>query len=471
MRPVPLSDLARWDGGRLHGEDRLIDSIGHDTRTLRAGGLYIALIGERFDGHDFCAAAADTGAAALLVSRPVASPLPQLICTDTLRALGRIATGLAEGRPARVVGLTGSNGKTTVKTLLQSILEHAAPGQAYANPGNRNNEIGLPLALVDAPEDAQYAVYEMGAGKPGDIAYLAGIAKPDVALVNNIGPAHLERMGSLLGVARTKGAMYCALPDDGVAVINADDAFAPYFEARIGTRRRLRFGLESSAEVTAARVQPTEAGWRFRLVTPDGEADAALQLAGRHNLRNALAAAAAALALDIAPAIIADGLAAARGVGGRQQLHRLRDGLILIDDSYNANPLSVAAAIDLLAQHQQSPTRANTWLVLGDMGELGAAAAGHHAECGRRARAAGISRLFTVGALSAETSRAFGANALHFADQTALIDALQRALAEHPSGPLSVLVKGSRSSAMERVVAALLASHTSGSGPEVTHAV
>ncbi len=470
MRPVRLSELARWCGGRLHGDDRAIEAIGHDTRALPAGGLYVALVGERFDGHDFCDAAADAGAAALLVSRPVPSPISQIVCEDTLRALGQIAAGLAEGRPARVVGLTGSNGKTTVKTLLLSILEQAAPGQAYANPGNRNNEIGLPLALIDAPEDARYAVYEMGAGKPGDIAYLASIAKPNVAL-NNIGPAHLERMGTLLGVARTKGAMYAALPEAGVAVINADDAFAPFFEAGIGSRRRLRFGLESSAEITATRVQATEDGWRFGLLAPTGEVDVDLHLPGRHNLRNALAAAATAVALGIAPNTIAEGLAAARGVGGRQHLHRLPHGLTLIDDSYNANPLSVAAAIDLLALHQLPPTRAETWLVLGDMGELGIQAAAFHSECGQRARAARVARLFTVGTLSAQASRAFGADAQHFAEQAALIEALTTALAERVSGPLSVLVKGSRTSAMERVVRALMTSDTIGTGPEVDHAL
>ena len=220
--------------------------------------------------------------------------VPQVVVADTERALAAFAAGDAAQRArAKVVAITGSNGKTSVKTLLLSILQRA--GSTYANPGNRNNEIGLPLAVLDAPEDAQFAIYEMGAGKPGDIAYLTAIARPDVALVNNIAPAHLERMGSLLGVADTKGAIYDALPVDGVAVINADDAFAPYFAERAHGRRLIRFGLEASADVSARDLVGDENGTRFVLLTPDGDVPVSLALPGRHNVLNALAAASLAL--------------------------------------------------------------------------------------------------------------------------------------------------------------------------------
>jgi UDP-N-acetylmuramoyl-tripeptide--D-alanyl-D-alanine ligase len=262
-----LSQVARWVEGRHLGADVEIRSVSTDTRTLGPGSLFVALRGERHDGHAHAEQALANGAAALLVHREVDCPLPQVLCADTQDALGELAAGVQQGRPAVVVALTGSNGKTSVKTLVLSILSRA--GLAYANPGNRNNEIGLPLAVLDAPEDARFAVYEMGAGQPGDIAYLASIAPPQVALVNNIMPAHMERMGSLLGIAETKGAIYEALPDDGVAVVNADDAFAPWFLQRIGSRRVLRFGLENDAELRSSAIRlPPHSACTPRPATP-----------------------------------------------------------------------------------------------------------------------------------------------------------------------------------------------------------
>src|SRR6478672_1479998 len=256
MKPIPLSRIASWTHGRLVGADTLIDAVSADTRTLDAtdgrAALFVALKGERFDGHDHVVAAAEAGARAALVARQLPVALPQLVVGDTERALACFAAAVQHTRNNTVVAITGSNGKTSVKTLTLAILARA--GNAYGNPGNRNNEIGLPLAVLDAPEDAQFAVYEMGAGKPGDIAYLTTIVPPQVALVNNIAPAHMERMGSLLGIAETKGAIYEALPDDGIAVINADDAFAPFFHTLVGARRSFRFGIENDADVRASRV-------------------------------------------------------------------------------------------------------------------------------------------------------------------------------------------------------------------------
>jgi UDP-N-acetylmuramoyl-tripeptide--D-alanyl-D-alanine ligase len=468
MKPLQLSDVARMTGGRLHGADIVIDAIATDTRSLLVGGrtLFIALKGERFDGHDHVATAAQAGVAAALVSRVVdaslpTGALPQIVVADTERALADFAAALQRDRNGvKVVGITGSNGKTSVKALTMAILSRA--GHAYANPGNRNNEIGLPLAVLDTPEDAQFAIYEMGAGQPGDIAYLTAVARPDVAIVNNIAPAHLERMGSLLGVADTKGAVYDALPEDGVAVINADEAFAPFFAERAHGHRLIRFGLDASADVTARDIAPTDGGSRFILVAPQGEATIDLAMPGRHNVRNALAAASIALGLGVTIDVIAAGLNAAEPVAGRLIAHRMGNGAVLIDDSYNANPGSLVAAIDTLADVSRG---GEGWLVLGDMRELGADAAQMHAEMGRRAKAAGLKRLFALGPLSAEAAQAFGEGATQYDSHEALTAALRSDLRDG----VRVLVKGSRGSAMDNIVKALLASETS-AGEGATHA-
>jgi UDP-N-acetylmuramoyl-tripeptide--D-alanyl-D-alanine ligase len=468
MKPLRLSDIARMTGGRLHGEDVVIDALATDTRALLVGGrtLFIALKGERFDGHDHVGAAAQAGVAAALVSRVIdastaSGALPQVVVADTERALADFAAAVQRERgQVKVVGITGSNGKTSVKTLVLAILSRA--GRAYANPGNRNNEIGLPLAVLEAPEDAEFAIYEMGAGKPGDIAYLTAIARPDVAIVNNIAPAHLERMGSLLGVADTKGAIYDALPEDGVAVINADEAFAPFFAERSHGHRLIRFGLDATADITARGITPTDGGSRFVLVTPQGEAAVDLAMPGRHNIRNALAAASIALGLGVALDIVAAGLNAAEPVAGRLIANRLGNGAVVIDDSYNANPGSLAAAIDTLAESSRG---GEGWLVLGDMRELGADAQQMHAEMGRRAKAAGIRRLYTLGELSAAAGQAFGEGAAAYDNHDALIAALRKELRDG----VRVLVKGSRGSAMDKIVKALIASDMA-AGEGSTHA-
>ena len=446
MTPRLLSWIAQATGGRLVGDDRTVDAVATDTRALPGGdALFVALKGERFDGHAHVRAAADGGCVAALVARPVEAALPQVVVADTEHALASLAAAVQRERATKVLAVTGSNGKTTVKTLLHSILRQL--GSAYANPGNRNNEIGLPLAVLDAPDDARFAVYEMGAGKPGDIAYLTAIARPDVALVNNIASAHLERMGSLLGIAQTKGAIYQALPADGVAVVNADDAFALYFSERLRGVRMIRFGIEAEADISARDIHGGLQGSRFTLVTPEGEVEVALPLPGRHNVRNALAAAAMATAVGAGPAQIRAGLEAVEGVAGRLAAHCLRRGATLVDDSYNANPGSLAAAIDTLADGG-----GEAWLVLGDMRELGADEVALHAEAGARARAAGIARLFALGELSAHAARTFGEGGSVHASHAALADALWAQL----GAGTTVLVKGSRGSAMDKIVTALL---------------
>jgi UDP-N-acetylmuramoyl-tripeptide--D-alanyl-D-alanine ligase len=446
-----LSDVAMWTKGALRGADVGIGTVFTDTRKPVPGGLFVALKGENFDAHDFLAQAAQGGAAAALVARPVAVDLPQVVVTDTLLALGDLASAVRAQCRARVAGITGSNGKTTVKTLLASILSLC--GKTHVNAGNFNNEIGLPLSILAMPDDAQYAVLEMGAGKPGDIEYLAAIARPEIALVNNIAPAHLERMGSLEGIAQTKGAIYAALPAHGTAVINADDAFADYFAGVAGSRRTLRFGLEHAAEVRA-EIHAVGGQSHFDLITPSGRIEVNLPLPGRHNVMNALAAAALALGFDAPLEAIRRGLESAPAVAGRLVHHTMPGGWTLIDDSYNANPGSTAAAIQTLAAQG-----GENWLVLGDMRELGADAAALHAQIGAFARAQGIARLYAVGDLSAHAAQAFGADARHFADQAALIAALRT---DAQSGVV-MLVKGSRGSAMDRVVRALFG-EANGSG-------
>ncbi len=459
MTPRLLSWIAQATGGRLVGADRTVDAIATDTRALPGGdALFVALKGGNFDGHAHVQAAADGGCVAALVARPLQVALPQVIVADTERALASLAAVVQRERATKVLAVTGSNGKTTVKTLLHSILRQL--GSAYANPGNRNNEIGLPLAVLDAPDDARFAVYEMGAGKPGDIAYLTAIARPDVALVNNIASAHLERMGSLLGVAQTKGAIYQALPAGGVAVVNADDAFALYFSERLRGVRMIRFGIEAEADISARDIRGGLQGSRFTLVAPEGEVEVALPLPGRHNIRNALAAAAMALAVGASLAQVRAGLEAVEGVAGRLAAHRLRRGAMLVDDSYNANPGSLAAAIDTLAEGG-----GEAWLVLGDMRELGADEIALHAEAGTRARAAGIARLFALGELSAHAARAFGEGGSVHASHAALADALWAQL----GAGTTVLVKGSRGSAMDKIVAALL-QRDAGANGETTDA-
>ena len=457
MNRTPLSLLAHWAGGELQGDDIVVETLTNDTRNLQPGALYVALRGERFDGHDFAYDAAMRHAGALMVDHAVPVDLPQVIVADTERALAAIAASLQRDRDARVVAITGSNGKTSVKTLLVSILQGA--GSTYANPGNRNNEIGLPLAVIEAPDDAEFAIYEMGAGKPGDIAYLTDIVTPDVALVNNIAAAHLERMGSLMGVAETKGAIYAALGEGGVAVINADDAFGEYFASLAAGRRVLRFGLEASAEVSARGIVANADGSRFTLLTPQGEAEIDLPLPGRHNVMNALAAASVALACGVDLATVASGLAGSKPVPGRQVARVLPNGAVLVDDSYNANPGSLAAAIDALAA-----AGGESWLVLGDMRELGPDGESMHADAGRQAKAAGIARLYALGPLSEAAARAFGEGARSFATHQALAEALGEDIRQHARPQqLRCLVKGSRGSAMDRIVSALLHSGEGGS--------
>lgn len=451
-----LSDLATALGSRIvaaANTDHNVEIVGvsTDTRTMQAGNLFVALKGEHFDGHDFIQAAKQQGASAAIVSAPNEVDLPQVQVADTTIALGEIARRWRLCCPARVVGITGSNGKTTVKMMAHAILSHA--GKCHGTAGNLNNEIGLPLTLCALPDDARFAVLELGAGKPGDISYLAQIAHPDVALVNNIAPAHLERMHSLAAIAETKGAIYSALDDNGIAIINAEEPFADYFAGLAAGRTIYRFGLNDSADVRGRILKSDETQTladetqTIAIETPLGKVEIRLPLPGIHNARNALAATALALAAGASLTHIQAGLESSTAVAGRLVQHMLPNGAILIDDSYNANPGSMRAAVDTLAS-QHGPR----WLVVGDMLELGHDSNQLHEDVGKYAREHGIDALFAVGTLALHVCHGFGSGARHFPNQSAMIAALRQSL----DVGVRVLIKGSRSSAMDRVVTALL---------------
>jgi UDP-N-acetylmuramoyl-tripeptide--D-alanyl-D-alanine ligase len=461
MSLMTLSEAARATRGELRGEDRPFDAVGTDTRSLPPGALFVALKGERFDGHDFLALAADKGAAAALVQEPgignrdsgVGKSLPLLVVKDTRLALGALAAHWRGKFSLPLVALTGSNGKTTVKEMLASILREAASDSRIPIPdspvlatrGNLNNDIGVPLTLLELRPDHRYAVIEMGMNHAGEIRYLTRLAAPEVALVNNAAPAHIEFFDSVEAIARAKGEIFEGLAPAGAAVINADDRHSTLWRGLAAGRRVVDFGIDRPAAVTATyRLNWLESEIVVKL--PRGEARAVLRAPGVHNVRNALAASAAAVALDVPAPAIERGLARFAGIKGRLQKKVAASGATVIDDTYNANPESMRAAIDVL-----SGFPAPTVLVLGDMGELGARSAEFHRDIGAYALRRNISSLYAIGEASREAVAAFGAAGSHAASVESLLH-MARAAAV-PSA--TVLVKGSRSMRMERIVAGL----------------
>jgi UDP-N-acetylmuramoyl-tripeptide--D-alanyl-D-alanine ligase len=445
---MTLAELAAsMPGARLFGAGATrFDGVSTDSRTAPAGCVFFALAGERFDAHDFVADVAARGARAAVVQRRVASELAQIVVPDTRRALGQAAAAWRTRFAIPVVAVTGSNGKTTVTQMIAAILAQAfGASHRLATRGNLNNDVGVPLMLFAMAAQHRAAVLELGMNHAGEIAWLAQIARPTVALVNNAQREHQEFLGSVQATAHENGAAIDALPADGTAVFPADDACAGIWRALAGPRRVLDFSLTGPAAVTAIAEPAGDAG-RLAIVTAAGAIDVALRVAGRHNRHNALAAAAAASALGIAPDAIRRGLESFDPVAGRGVTIRLPGGATLIDDTYNANPDSVRAAIDLLAS-----APAPRVLVLGDMGEVGDQGPAFHREVGAHARSRGVDALLALGDATRETVAAFGAGAVHFADLPALA-AAARASAR-PGATL--LVKGSRFMRMERVVAAL----------------
>lgn len=420
-----------------------------DTRSLQAGDLFVALQGERFDANDFLAQARDSGAAAALAhpGRLADIGLPGIEVEDSLAALGVLAQAWRAQFALPLIAVTGSNGKTTVTQMIASILAAQAGAQALATRGNFNNAIGVPLTLLRLTAEHRLAVVELGMNHPGEIAALAQMARPTVALVNNAQREHLEFMHTVQAVAEENGAVLAALPDYGVAVFPAGEEFSPVWQGLAQQRACLLFGdRNDGAQVHALQAVWQQGAWQVRIATPAGEFEARLQIAGRHNVRNALAATACALAAGVPLAAIAAGLNAFVPVTGRSRALSVQvggRGITVIDDSYNANPDSMRAAIDVLAE-----LPAPRWLVMGDMGEVGNQGPQFHAEAGAYAREKGIERLLALGAQSTHAVSACGVAAEHFADMPSLLAAVREGLPTVGS----LLIKGSRFMKMEQVV-------------------
>ena len=444
-----LATLAHVSGGSLHGANVPFGRVMIDSRAIEAGALFVALPGERFDGHDFVADVAGRKAAAALVNRPLDVALPQVVAPDTLAALSAYAHEWRRGYPGVVIGVTGSNGKTTVKEMTGAILSQLGP--CLVTQGNLNNHIGVPLTLCRIEPSHRHAVIEMGANHLREIEHLARLAAPDVGLVINAGPAHLEGFGGLEGVARGKGEMFAALGPSGTAVINADDPFAGFWRGLARTAGRIvTFGLREPADVGARDIESrlTDRGFvtTFELTTATGQRRIELALAGEHNVSNALAAAATAMAAGASLDAVERGLSTMRAVSGRLEVKQALHGARLIDDAYNANPGSLRVGLRALAQ-----VPGERWLVLGEMAELGEAGPQLHAELGTFARECGVTRLLAVGAGSRPAVATFGAGASWHPNTDDLIATL---LPELHAG-LTIYVKGSRVNRLERVTAAL----------------
>ena len=412
-----------------------------DSRQVKPGNLFIAIRGERFDGQLFIKDAVDHGAVAVLCTEAIQGmDVPQLVVADTIRALAIVATAHRKKCSCAVIALTGSNGKTTVKEMIAAIL----PQPSYATPGNLNNHLGVPLSVLQLKDEHRYAVFELGANHLGEIAYTVAIVQPQVTLINNIAPAHIEGFGSIEGVASAKGEIHQGLAVNGTAVINDDDTYAHSWDSLLANRSTLRFSVVNKTAVHARDICFNKEGCgQFILVLPSGEALVELQVAGIHNVSNALAAAACTHALGISLLEIAAGLRRFAGVAGRMTFLKGKNNALVIDDTYNANLRSSLTALDVLAKRQ-----GRRIFVFGDMGELGPWSEMHHQEVGEVARDHGIEMLMTCGTRSECAARAYGVTAKHYHHQEELVHDLLNQL----DANTTVLIKGSRSSMMEKIV-------------------
>ncbi|MEJ2391828.1 MAG: UDP-N-acetylmuramoyl-tripeptide--D-alanyl-D-alanine ligase [Gammaproteobacteria bacterium] len=435
-----ITDAAQ---GVLEGNSVQVNGINTDTRLIGPGQVFVALAGENFDGHDFVAQACQQGAAAVIVSSEIECRCPRILVKNTRVALGLIAQAWRRQFAIPLIAVTGSNGKTTVKEMINAIMSVQA--ETLATQGNLNNDIGVPLTLLRLRASHRCAVIEMGANHAGEIAWLTQIAEPTVALVNNAASAHLEGFGSLEGVAHAKGEIYGGLSPTGTAVINADDRYAGLWLELSKGKHVMRFGLDNEADVTA-KWQVHDIGSKMTLFTPEGEIEIKLNLPGRHNVMNALAASTAALAAGAKLTQIRDGLQAMHGVAGRLQVKPGFAGSRIIDDTYNANPDSLRAALDVMKNFQ-----GRHFLALGDMGELGEGSMELHRTAGITAKNTGVDRLYTVGSMAKSAAISFGPDAFSYDDQHSMISALQGDLGKD----VTLLVKGSRLAHMEKVVKAL----------------
>jgi UDP-N-acetylmuramoyl-tripeptide--D-alanyl-D-alanine ligase len=434
--------------GTLHGADQPFTGVSTDTRTLSRGELFVALQGPNFDGRNYVGQARDKGAAGAVVDALVdeggGASLSQVVVNDSKRALGLLGAAWRDQLGTTVIGITGSNGKTTLKEMTAACLRTTAP--TLATQGNLNNDIGMPLMLTRFEEQHRFAVLEMGANHPGEIAYLAALAKPNVVVITNAAAAHLEGFGSIDGIARAKGEILSGEMRPTIAVLNADDHYFEYWSSLVQDVALLSFGIDSSADVRAVNIEADPGGSTFDLQVPGDETQVRLPLAGRHNVQNACAAAAVAISIGVDLVQVCSALESITPVNGRLQPLAGPGGATIYDDSYNANPPSTIAAAEFLAS-----LPGESLLVLGDMAELGEDAPRFHREVGERAASAGIDRLYATGGLSRNTVDGFGQGATWFPT----IEALLGALAPELGAGTNVLVKGSRSSRMERVVDAL----------------
>ncbi len=443
---MQLSAAAIVLNAQLVGEDAAFTSVGTDSRHIEQGQLFVALKGEQFDGHAYAVQALKDGAAGVLVNEGfdgVQDLEAAIVVKDTYQALGELAAYWRSQFNAPVIGVTGSNGKTTVKEMLAAILRETNrnEGAVLATAGNLNNHIGMPLTLLKMQQQHAHAVIEMGMNHSGEIRYLTNIAKPNVVLINNAGNAHLGELGSYEAIAKAKGEIIEGLADDGVVVLNQDDAFYPLWKALAGTHKTMTFGLNEGADVNAHyQLNPSDS--EIKLNAKVGDADVKLAAPGLHNVMNALAATTAALAVGADLNAVKQGLEKFAGAKGRLQYKQGMHGAVVIDDSYNANPMSTNAAIDVLKAYDGKQV-----LVLGDMGELGTDAVKMHQEAGAYAKAAGIHQLLTLGELTKEVVKTFGQGATHFDNVETLIEQVKTVM----DANTMVLVKGSRFMAMERV--------------------
>ncbi len=449
MIQMTLTQVAKKLGLTHPSVDIEFHGISIDTRTLQPGNLFIAIPGTRVNGHDFVEQAMKKGAAAALVTHPVESVLPQLQVEDTVAALGKLSSAWRDQFDLPIIAITGSNGKTTLKNMIASIMVAACHGdntQVLATQGTLNNHLGLPLTLARLNRQHRYAAIEMGMNHFGEIEYLTQLTRPRVAAITNAAASHLEGVGDVAGVARAKAEIFSGLPENGVAVLNRDDAFFPFWREVIGKHAYLTFGFHPDADIKVIMHETTQSQ-HITLWTPQGNIDVQLPLLGNHNVLNALAAAAATLVIGIHLNEIKMGLETVQPAPGRLQLHTLANGVNIIDDTYNANPFSLQAAVNTLSHFAGKKI-----LVLGDMKELGAEAKTLHQKAGEKIRQAGIDYLFTFGELSESTASAFGEGAYHFNEQEKLVNALKPFLYNQTT----ILVKGSRSMHMENVIRGLV---------------
>ncbi|MCW8091631.1 UDP-N-acetylmuramoyl-tripeptide--D-alanyl-D-alanine ligase [Alteromonas sp. ASW11-130] len=450
MIKTKLSWIAQQTNGRLEGKDCEVTNISTDTRTLKPGDVYLALVGDNFNGHSFVKNAQRSGAAAVIASEKIESDLPTIYVKDTKLALGELGAAIKRVVNPKTIAITGSSGKTTVKEMTAAILSRR--GNVLATQGNFNNDIGVPLTLLRLEPEHDFAVMELGANHLGEIAYTTNLVKPDVATIVNAAASHLEGFGSLLGVARAKSEIFKGLDEKGVAILNVDSQFANFWEGKLRYNNVLTFspGQQHEADFTAQEITIGLNGCaEFELICPQGEVSIQLNIPGIHNVGNALLAAALALEVGATLDDVRDGLLNMAQVKGRLNVKMLTNQVRLLDDTYNANVASVSAAIDTLASFSGKRI-----LILGDMAELGEKARYYHEQVGQYALEQGIDTLVTLGVLSQCASAVFGPNGYHFSDIESLINSLEDILSfEHRD--ISILVKGSRSSRMERVVTAI----------------